>query len=488
MDTRDLIQLGGRWYVPISGGGEIGGGGEGDVAGGEGLGPQGGAGGNIPGSEPAPSGEGGPAPEGGPLSGPEPINPDPFTPDTTPTPFEPPDVGVPTAGPGPRTGGTGPGQGYTRGDESTPPGPPAQVGRVDRFPGGPPTRPASIRVSPSAALEGGAQILFGGATLNPLGVLSGIRTIAKGTTSNAGQVDPNTVTTEDPAGQVYGGFYGGQPPAREAPPRDSEPGRRGEIDPTTGMPIAGPVGPGGPGTNARTIVDAVRDFIAGGTGGGGGEGPPALPPFPHIPLPAPPPRFGAGGPATDSTKDILRRAQRYGRDSTLLTGAEGVPYGPTGATGLLAGGGAAQAPATLTPSAATREGTRRSTVTDLLNRQDQQNQERGINETPAPPSIPPPPSNQKDSGKAKSKGGVLTAFDPGPSTTHGTSPQGVALPPGLTLVRQYVTIPYQSVRSPDGRVWIRNIQTGDLDQDLPLAPQDLAGVNPGLSATRRSVL
>jgi hypothetical protein len=280
---------------------------------------------------------------------------------------------------------------------------------------------AGAKVGATVGAFGGLPGVIGGAIVG--GLLGGVK-------STEGQLADN--------GSVTGGFFGGQPPGREGPTLGGEPGRDKfhEGEPTLLAPGSGAQGGSGAGGDGGG---------EGGDGGAGGDfslpGLPTLPEPPAINPPAPTPTFGAGGEATDSTKAIIDRAQKFGREGTILTGGAGLPsYGETVAPGL-AGTEATALQSKVAPGPAGREGQRRPSISDVFARLDHAQAQ---------------PVTADGSAQATSEG-----------------PGTVALPEGYTVVQEFSTIPWQIVKNADGTQFLRNLATGELVLDTEAAPSDV---------------
>jgi hypothetical protein len=229
-----------------------------------------------------------------------------------------------------------------------------------------------------------------------------------------------------------------------------EPGT--QIDAFSGNPIGLPDrevdGVSAPGLFEPADTDAPGGGEGGeGGGGAGGDLPdlPTLPEPPDIPAPDEPPEFPnpnkliGGGPAMDETRRIIEDARRFGRQSTILTGG-GEGLTDVGEVDVPALTGESPQGTPVTPGkapAATREGTRPSgnrfagTVTKEFDLIESQNLKNGSTET-APPS-------------------------------------SLALPDGWSLIKSYTTIPYDVVRDPSGKHYIRDTRTGEMTGDLLLS-------------------
>jgi hypothetical protein len=299
---------------------------------------------------------------------------------------------------------------------------------------------------PTQAAMGGLKIVGGIVTLSPGLVTSGVQDVV----GSRGPVPgPGSVTAAK--GAVPGGETGLLDPGQNDRFASGGASIGAFTDHPENAPMLTPPAEPAP-------APAPEEGGEEGDGGGGDGGdtgipkPPALPPVPNIPMPPGIPTETGEGPATDSTRDVIKRAQQFGRDSTLLTGAEGSGFGDTQVPGATPPGGPSRS-GTLTPTPATREGTRVPRVSQMLDRQDRANQDTARTEIPAQG----PPGAPSDTG----------------------TQSGPDVPSGYTLVRDYSTLPYQLIRDQNGNLWIRNTTTGDVVPDMALAPEDASKLRRG---------
>jgi hypothetical protein len=390
--------------------------------------------------------------------------------------------GSPQSGPGGPTsgGGAGPeavsGPGTPTGSGGDPSAPP-----VDPFAGFPditpaptpaPAAPAPAPAAPAtapapASREGtrpGAGTLLGGvletvtgvATGNPVAIGKGLIDIGRGGYGllSGGATLGNERTDSSNGIDPFGGFGGNpQTGAREGYGEgdliDTFSGDRthgGELD---GVDSFAPA-LGGP---AQPEPAEPTPAGEGGEGEGGGGDDSGLPPPPApiapppIPAPQPPPSMpnpnNLDNPGIRETVDLIDQARRFGRQSTLITGG----LTEQGEAPSLGGAGSRSRPGASEPQAATREGTRPAgarsgqTLSERFNEIERENAA-----TPPPPGAPEPPEVR----------------DTLPNIVDNIG----NLPSGWTVTHQYQTIPYQVVKDPQGRTWVRSLLTGELVEDI----------------------
>jgi hypothetical protein len=283
------------------------------------------------------------------------------------------------------------------------------------------SKPAETQVDVGKLTTGAIQTGVGVLTGNPISSLGGVATTVSAFGTNRGQ--------SAPGGGNYGGFYGGQPAGGllEGAPEfgnDITGIGTGDYDNPEGNPgsvIAVPTAAPPPPPKPEPEPDG---------GHGGGIGTPDIPDIPEppeIPLPPKAPRFpnpndlSGGGPSVQKTVDIIDDAQKYGRQSTIVSGIEDdESLGDVDVPGL-------------TPAAG-----------------------RSVSAAQTPSPLETSVVQEFDELEAETlRSGARGPIEPSKTPT----------PSGYTLVRSYSTMPYDVLQAKDGSLWLRNRQTGEIVSD-----------------------
>lgn len=305
------------------------------------------------------------------------------------------------------------------------------------------------------------------------GIIGGVTSKGRGSPASISGVDYGTYDPNDPFGDSSQGLLD---PIEPGQPIDAFSGRAVGIPDAAGVSApsldpatAGPTGGGGSGSGE-----------GGGSGVGGGlPDLPDLPKPPNIPLPAAPPAhpnpneiIGSEGPAMNETQRILEDARRFGRQSTILTGGgAGLPdLGPVGVPGL-SGGSRSVAPIDTNPAqTAAREGTRptgnrfQNTTIKAFDQIEAQREQQGALQVPRQPLEDPVATSgvlgEGPQGARTPDSGRVAPESPARGDRRDTISIGTSLPSGWTFVKAYKFIPYDVVKDPEGRMWIRDINSG----------------------------
>ncbi|MGH7359596.1 MAG: hypothetical protein ACREJR_12345 [Candidatus Rokuibacteriota bacterium] len=476
MKTKPIYIIDGRPIYPISGAGG---------------GPGGGEGGTDFGGPADPTGPGGPGDhegQGGEGGGGSPADPGPS--DSSSSDSE--------HGSGSqRDAGEGPGIGIDTDRDSenddgeeiaapaAPPGMPVDDGRASR---------AAATANPNTTSIGGTPVALetgitnkgqfargaGKAAVGLLGVASGTPAgiIGGGASVVAGVRDiSNSIGPVPGAASVSGGNTG---------IHDGKGRSEGLIDADFGPGPNDPDPEGGDGVGTGVLAPApsaepVEDVDGAADGGHGGPSLPTLPPPPSVPAVPAPPKFPnpnnvtGGGPGMRATRERIEDARKFGRQSTLLTGGEGLPdLGPVAQPGLTAPTEPLPAQPTAAGDGPSREGTRLGRGNGAGGRDrgpDVEREEREPRRFDLKAEF-----DQIEASNVKQ--GTTGASSVSSEASSTRSPD---LPDGWSLERPYATIPFDVVRDPNGKLWIRDRRTGELAENHSfLTPRE------GRRARRRS--